>query len=261
MSVFQAFILGLVQGITEFLPVSSSGHLELGHHFLGIQTTENLTFSITVHAATVLSTIVVFQRDIGRLIRGTLSFRRNEETGLISLLLISAVPVGIVGFFFRDHIETLFTGNLLLVGCCLLVTAVLLAFAHFSKGNTHGKIGLSHSVIMGMAQMVAVMPGISRSGATIATGILLGRDRKEVARFSFLMVLIPIAGAVFLDLVKGDFSNEMNIGLAPLASGFTAAFLSGWAACRLMLKLVTGGKLIYFSIYCLTIGLIAIFAG
>lgn len=261
MSVFQAFLLGLVQGLTEFLPVSSSGHLELGRHLLGIENAENLTFTIVVHAATVLSTLAVFQRDIRQLIKGTLSFRWNEETQLVSLLLVSAIPVGIVGFFFRDQVESLFTGNLLLVGCCLLVTATLLAFAHFSRSSMTGKIGLSHSLIMGLAQMVAVLPGISRSGATIATGIILGRGRKDVARFSFLMVLIPILGAVFLDLLKSDFSNGASMSLAPLFAGFTAAFLSGWAACRLMIKLVTSGKLIYFSIYCLTIGLIAIFAG
>lgn len=261
MSVIEAFILGLVQGLTEFLPVSSSGHLELGRHFLGVENAENLTFTIVVHAATVLSTLVVFQRDIRNLVTGILSFQWNAETRFIFLLLASAIPVGLIGFFFRDQVETLFTGNLLLVGCCLLVTATLLAFAHFSKRSRNGKIGLPHSLIMGLAQMVAVLPGISRSGATIAAGILMGRDRNEVARFSFLMVLIPILGAVFLDLLKGDFSNEMNLGLAPLFSGFIAAFLSGWAACRLMIRIVTSGKLIYFSIYCLTIGLIAIFAG
>lgn len=261
MTVFQAIILGLVQGLTEFLPVSSSGHLELGHHFLGIENSENLTFSITVHAATVLSTIVVFQSDIGKLIRATLNFRRSEETRLLVLLLVSAIPVGIIGFFFRDQVETLFTGNLLLVGCCLLITATLLAFAHFNRATSRGQIGFIHSIIMGLAQMVAVLPGISRSGATIATGIIMGRDRKEVARFSFLMVLIPILGAVFLDLLKGDFSNDMNLGPAALITGFIAAFLSGWAACRLMIRMVTSGKLIYFSLYCLIIGLIAIFAG
>ena len=261
MSFIEAFILGLVQGLTEFLPVSSSGHLELGRHFLGIENEENLTFTIVVHAATVLSTMVVFQRDIRQLITGTLSFRWNEETRLVSLLLASAIPVGLIGLFFRDHIENLFNGNLLLVGCCLLVTATLLAFAHFSKSSRTGKIGLPHSLIMGLAQMVAVLPGISRSGATIATGIMMGRNRNEVARFSFLMVLIPILGAAFIDLLKGDFSNEMSLGLAPLFAGFIAAFLSGWAACRLMIRLVTSGNLIYFSIYCLTIGLIAIFAG
>lgn len=260
MSILQALILGLVQGLTEFLPVSSSGHLEIGNYLLKVESAENLTFSLLVHAATVLSTIVVFRKDISDLIAGLFRFTWNDETRFIARLLFSAIPVAIVGLLFKDQVEMLFTGNLLLVGCSLLVTSGLLAFAHFRKGNQSGEIGFRHSFIIGIAQALAVIPGISRSGATISTGLLLGNDRKKVARFSFLMVLIPILGAVFLDIIKDDFHNETVIGFAPLMVGFLAAFLSGLFACKLMVKLVTRGSLIYFSIYCLIIALIAIFA-
>lgn len=261
MTVFQAFLLGLIQGLTEFLPVSSSGHLELGSFFLNIENSENLTFTLVVHAATVLSTIVVFRKDIIQLFKGVLEFRKNDETNYIALLLFSAIPVAIVGIFFKENVEMLFTENLVLVGFSLLITASLLAFAHFKKGDQTGKIGFLHSFIIGISQALAVVPGISRSGATIATGLLLGNDRKEVARFSFLMVLIPILGAVFLSIIKGDFSDETRLGIIPLLVGFISAFVSGLAACKLMIKLVTRGNLIYFALYCLIIALIAIFAG
>lgn len=261
MTLFQAFLLGLIQGLTEFLPVSSSGHLEFGNYFLNIENSENLTFSLVVHAATVLSTIVVFRKDIIHLVAGALKFTKNSESDYIARLLFSAIPVAVVGIFFKDKIELLFTGNLLLVGSSLLITAGLLAFAHFKKGDLSGKINFLHSFIIGISQALAVVPGISRSGATIATGLLLGNDRKEVARFSFLMVLIPILGAVFLDIVKGDFSNQVSIGLFPLFVGFVTAFFAGLLACKIMIKVVTRGNLIYFAIYCLIIALIAIFAG
>lgn len=260
MTFLEALILGLIQGLTEFLPVSSSGHLELGNHLLNIGDSENLSFTIVVHAATVLSTIVVFRNDFQNLVKGGLQFKWNSETRYISMLLVSAVPVAIVGLFFRDKVESVFTENLTLIGICLIVTATLLSFAHFKKSAKNSQIGFKHSFIIGIAQMVAVLPGISRSGATIATGLLLGNERKEVARFSFLMVLIPILGAVFIDLIKGDWNDEMKIGLLPIVTGFVAAFLSGLAACRIMIKLVSRGNLIYFAIYCLIVGLIAIFA-
>ena len=260
MTVFEAFLLGLIQGLTEFLPVSSSGHLELGNHLLNINTAENLSFTIVVHAATVFSTIVVFRNDFQNLIKGGLQFKWNSETRYITMLLVSAVPVAIVGLLFRDQVESVFTENLALIGICLIITATLLSFAHFKKGKQNGQIGFLHSFIIGIAQTVAVLPGISRSGATIATGLLLGNDRKEVARFSFLMVLIPILGAVFLDVIKGDWNDEMKIGIVPLVAGFMAAFISGLAACRIMIRLVSRGNLIYFAIYCLIVGLIAIFA-
>ena len=261
MTVFQAFLLGLIQGLTEFLPVSSSGHLELGNFFLKIDNPENLTFTLVVHGATVLSTMVVFRKEIIQLFAGVLKFRKNTETNYIARLLISAIPVAIVGIFFEEQVEMLFSENLILVGYSLLITASLLAFAHFKKGDQSGKIGFLHSFVIGISQALAVVPGISRSGATIATGLLLGNDRKEVARFSFLMVMIPILGAVFLNIVKGDFTDETSIGLIPLLVGFVTAFIAGLAACKLMIKLVTQGNLIYFSLYCLIISLIAIFAG
>ena len=261
MTAFQAFLLGLIQGLTEFLPVSSSGHIELGSYILNIENSENLTFSLVVHAATVLSTIVVFRKDLLQLLSGVLKFRKNDETIYVSRLLFSAIPVAIVGIFFKDSVELLFTGNIILVGSSLLITSCLLAFAHFKKGDLSGKIGFLHSFIIGISQALAVVPGISRSGATIATGLLLGNDRKEVTRFSFLMVLIPILGAVFLDIVKGDFNNEASIGSVPLLVGFITAFIAGIVACKLMIKLVARGNLIYFALYCLIIALIAIFAG
>ncbi|MCG6187393.1 undecaprenyl-diphosphate phosphatase [Maribellus maritimus] len=259
MNEIQALILGLLQGLTEFLPVSSSGHLEIGHVILGVQSENNLLFDITVHVATVLSTLVVFRKDIVSLFKGLFAFQWNESTIFVSKLLLSAVPVMILGLLFKDQVEKLFTGNLLLVGSMLLVTALLLSFAHFAKKGEK-KITFGKSLIIGIAQALAVMPGISRSGATIATGLLLKTKRDEVARFSFLMVLIPILGAAFLDIVGGDFTSGETIGTIPLLVGFLAAFASGLLACAWMIRIIKKGKLIYFAIYCLIIGLIAIFA-
>ena len=259
MNEIQALVLGIIQGLTEFLPVSSSGHLEIGHAFLGVRATNNLLFAVTVHVATVLSTVVVFRKDIFVLLKDLLAFKRNESTIYILRLLFSAIPVLILGVFFADEIEQFFTGNLLLVGSMLLITAGLLAFAHFApKGER--KITFGRSLIIGVAQAMAVMPGISRSGATIATGLLLKTRKEEVARFSFLMVLVPILGAAFLDLIGGDFSGETSIPATSLLIGFLAAFVSGLIACSWMIRIVKRGKLIYFAIYCLIIGLIAIFA-
>ena len=259
MDVLQAFLLGLIQGLTEFLPVSSSGHLEIGHHLLGVETESNLLFAIVVHGATVLSTIVVFRKDILILISGLLRFQWNEETQYVAKILFSAFPVVLVGLFFKDHIELLFTGNLLLVGCMLLITATLLAFAYYAKSGDK-EVSFRDALIIGVAQTIAILPGISRSGATIATGLLLKNKRDGVARFSFLMVLIPILGANFLDIISGDLSSESSIGLLPLVVGFAAAFVAGLAACSWMISIVKKGKLIYFAAYCLVVGLIAIFA-
>jgi undecaprenyl-diphosphatase len=261
MTNLQAFLMGLIQGLAEFLPISSSGHLELGNYFFNIQSTNNLSFSITVHAATVLSTITVFRKDILHLVTRGLTIKRNPESRYISLLLFSAVPIAIVGLSFLNKIESLFNENLLLVGCCLIMTALLLLFAHFIKGTQSRKINFRESFIIGLAQTIAILPGISRSGFTIATGILLGIDRKEVARFSFLMVLVPIIGGVFLDLMRRNSFDVTNIGNAPLMIGFLTAFITGLLACKFMIKIVSRGNLIYFSIYCLITGLIAIFAG
>ncbi len=260
MNEIQALILGLLQGLTEFLPVSSSGHLEIGHALLGVKTESNLLFAVVVHVATVLSTLVVFRKDIINLLADLLAFQWNESTQYIFKLLFSSIPVVILGLFFAEEIEQFFTGNLILVGSMLLITASLLAFAHFAKkGNA--EISWGRALVIGIAQAMAVMPGISRSGATIATGLLLKTKKDEVARFSFLMVLVPILGAAFLDIMGGDFSKELSIGSGPLIIGFASAFIAGLLACSWMIKVVKKGKIIYFAVYCLVIGLIAIFAG
>ena len=259
MNEIQALILGILQGLTEFLPVSSSGHLEIGHAALGVKTTNNLLFAVVVHVATVLSTVVVFRKDIFVLFKDLFAFQWNESTKYISKLVFSSIPVLIVGIFFHEEVEQFFTGNLYFVGCMLLFTASLLTLTHFVKSND-GKITYFKALIIGFAQAIAVLPGISRSGATIATGLLLKSKKDEIARFSFLMVLIPILGAAFLDIMSGDISTHSEIGIIPLVIGFTAAFTSGLLACSWMIKIVKQGKLIYFAIYCSVIGLIAIFA-
>ncbi len=259
MNEFQALILGLLQGLTEFLPVSSSGHLEIGHAFLGIHDDNNLLFAVVVHGATVLSTIVVFKKDIISISKGAFEFKRNKSTIYLLKILFSAIPIAILGLVFQDEIEGIYNGRLVLVGGMLIFTSFLLFITKFIKPK-QGEVTFFHSFMIGLAQALAVIPGISRSGATIVTGLLLGVDRKEITRFSFLMVLIPIIAAFLVDLVKGDFTNVENIGILPLAIGFVAAFFSGLLACRWMIGIVKKGKLIYFAIYCFIIGLIAIFA-
>ncbi|TKG90122.1 undecaprenyl-diphosphate phosphatase [Puteibacter caeruleilacunae] len=258
MTWYEAILLGLIQGLTEFLPVSSSGHLELGGVLLHVNSSENLLFAIVVHGATVLSTLVVFREDIIRLIAGVFK-REKEETSYVMKIALSMIPILVVGVFFKDYVESLYAGNLLMVGCMLLLTASLLTFTFFNKGGEK-KISYKSAAIIGVAQAMAVVPGISRSGSTIATGLLLGNDKKEMARFSFLMVLVPILGANFLDIMSGGMTTENHMGFVPLAIGFIAAFVSGLLACKIMIKVVNKGKLIYFGIYCFIVGLIAIFA-
>lgn len=259
MNEIQALILGILQGLTEFLPISSSGHLEIGNAVLGVQSANNLIFAVVVHVATVLSTLVVFRKDIIILLTDFFSFQWNESTKYILMLLFSAIPVLIIGLFFKDRVESFFTGNLVLVGSMLLITSGLLTLAHFAKKGSN-QMTWGRAFIIGAAQALAVLPGISRSGATIATGIMLGSKRDEVARFSFLMVLVPILGAAVLNLLSGDFSEDNSIGIIPLLIGFVSAFLSGLLACSLMIRMVKKRKLIYFAIYCLIVGIIAIFA-
>lgn len=258
MNELQALLLGIIQGLTEFLPVSSSGHLEIGHVLLGIKDENNLLFVLTVHVATVLSTIVVFRKDIGRLFRDLIQFKNNDSTIYISKLLLSSAPIIIVGLLFKEEIESVFTGNLFFVGCMLLLTACLLTLTTFVK-QSDKEITFLKAFVIGIAQMMAVLPGISRSGATIATGLLLKGKKEDVARFSFLMVLIPILGAAGLDIVSGEI-NSTQVDILPLIIGFFGAFISGLIACSWMIKVVKSGKLIYFAIYCAVIGLIAIFA-
>jgi undecaprenyl-diphosphatase len=253
----EALILGLIQGLTEFLPVSSSGHLELGKAMLGVEAEKSLVFTVVVHGATVLSTIVVFYRDVFRLLRGLFAFRRNEETIYIMKILFSMVPVIVLGIFFKDEIEGFFTGNVLLVGSMLIITSLLLFSTYFVKKNERS-ISFADSFLIGIAQAFAVLPGISRSGATISTGLLLGNRRANVARFSFLMVLIPILGANMKDLYGGGMSAEGGVGILPLAVGFLAAFISGLLACRWMVGIVKKGRLVYFAVYCLVIGSVAV---
>ena len=260
MSCIEALILGLLQGLTEFLPVSSSGHLELGKVALDIEAKESLTFAIIVHAATVLSIIVVFFKDIRELLTGLLKLQWNESTIYSAKILVSMVPVGIVGIFFMSQVESVYTGNIVFVGSMLLITASLLLLTYLAKSRNKDVTFLD-AFLIGVAQSVAVLPGISRSGATIATGLLLGVRKDLVTRFSFLMVLVPIIGATFFDIIRTAEPNEVAIGTIPLLVGFVAAFLSGLFACRVMLEVVRKGKLIYFAIYCIFVASIAIFLG
>lgn len=257
----EALILGLVQGLTEFLPVSSSGHLEIGKALLGVKAEDNLRFTVVVHGATVLSTLFVFRKDIFALIQGLLEFTWNESTQYVAKIAFSMLPIAIVGLFFKDQVEEVFNTDkiLFLVGCMLLVTAALLAFTFYAK-QKEKEISFRDALIIGVAQTCAVLPGISRSGSTIATGLLLGNKKSEVAKFSFLMVLVPIIGENILSIFKTDVSTAASIDTSTLIVGFIAAFVSGLLACSWMIKLVKKGKLIYFAIYCLIIGLIAIFA-
>ncbi len=254
----EALILGIVQGLTEFLPVSSSGHLELGKVILGVDAKKSLIFTVVVHGATVLSTLVVFYKDIWQLLKGLFQFKWNEETAYTFKIIVSMIPVIILGLFFTEEIEQFFTGNTIFVGSMLIVTSLLLAFTYFSKSNKRN-IRFLDALIIGIAQAAAVLPGISRSGSTIATGILIGNKKEIIAKFSFLMVLIPIIGANVKDLFDSNLSQESNIGAIPLLVGFIAAFVSGTLACKWMIKIVSRGKLIYFAIYCFIIGLVAIF--
>jgi undecaprenyl-diphosphatase len=253
----EALILGIIQGLTEFLPVSSSGHLELGKHILGVEFSENLTFTVVVHGATVLSTIIVFRKTIIELFMELIKFQWNESTKYIAKIALSMLPVVVIGLFFKDEIEGLFTGNIMSVGIMLLLTAGLLAFTYYAK-EREKNITFKDSFIIGIAQAIAVIPGISRSGATIATGLYLGNKKEFVAKFSFLMVLVPIIAANVKDLLDLDLSATGNISLTPLIIGFIAAFITGLLACTWMLKIVKRGKLIYFAAYCFIVGLIAI---
>ena len=257
MNWIEALILGIIQGLTEFLPVSSSGHLELGKAIMGVEATDSLVFTVVVHGATVLSTIVVFRKEIWELILGFFRFQMNEETHYIFKIAVSMVPVGIVGLFFKDYVESLFNGNILLVGSMLIFTAALLAFTYYAKPRDK-KITYKDAFIIGIAQAIAVIPGISRSGSTISTGLLLANNKERTARFSFLMVLIPIIGANLKDVMDGSLTETSSIGTLPLLIGFFAAFISGLLACTWMINIVKRGKLIYFALYCLIIGLIAV---
>lgn len=262
MSWIEAVILGIVQGLTEFLPVSSSGHLILAREILGVPYSGNVTFEVLVHAATVLSTVTVFAGEIWKLVTGVFKFKWNDETKYVSKILLSMIPVFIVGVFFKDTVESLFGNGIVLVGCMLLVTASLLLLTQFVKFKERHDITFGNAFLIGCAQAVAVLPGLSRSGSTIATGLLTGVKREDVAQFSFLMVIIPILGEAFLDLVGGDFSiAQCGIPAVSLILGFFAAYLSGLAACKFMIKVVKKANLAWFAAYCAIVGIVAIVVG
>ncbi len=255
MSVWEAIVLGVIQGLTEFLPVSSSGHLELANYLFGIDEPNNLQFTVAVHAATVLSTIVVFARELLRLFRGLFKFTMNDETVFVLNLIISMIPVAFVGLMFGDEVAALFTSNIRLVGAMLLVTAVLLTFAHYAKPRTK-PVTPQSAFIIGIAQAVAVIPGLSRSGSTISTGLMLGVKREEVSKFSFLMVLVPVIGANVIEAMKMPAGESMPFMI--LFAGFIAAFVTGTLACRWMIRIVNRGKLLWFALYCVAVGAAAV---
>lgn len=257
----QALILGIIQGLTEYLPVSSSGHLAIGQAFFGMDNgEENLMFTVAVHVATVLSTLVVLWREIEWLFKGVVKCEMNAETKYLLNIVVSMIPVGIVGLFFKDQVEEAFGSGLLLVGFCLLITASLLVFSYYSRPRKKEHISWKDALIIGIAQAVAVLPGVSRSGSTIATGIMLGNKKEQLAQFSFLMVIPPILGEALLDVLKAMKGEAVmgSIEVLPLIVGFLAAFLSGCLACKMMINLVKRGKLIYFGIYCAILGSLVI---
>ncbi len=261
MEILDGIIMGLIQGFTEFLPVSSSGHLVLFEHILGVKSEGGgATFEVMVHFATVLATITVFGREIWRLLTGALKFKYNDETKYVLKIAVSMIPILIVGVFFKDDVEALFDSSIGFIGAMLLTTSVVLTVSWLiSKYRKHENKELTYrnAFIIGLAQACAVIPGISRSGSTIATGMALGEKKESLAKFSFLMVLVPIMGQAFLEILDGAISFDSE-GM-PLLAGFVAAYLSGLVACKVMINIVARGKLYYFAIYCLVAGLVAIF--
>lgn len=272
MNTFQALLMGLLQGLTEYLPVSSSGHLTIASTLFGIDGEENMLFTIMVHVATVLSTIVILGGEIWKIIKGMFGPLNPGAKGLNCLnpdqryvlnILVSMIPIGIVGVFFMDQVEAIFGSGMTIVGICLLVTALLLTFSYYARPRERESISLGHAFIIGLAQAIAVLPGLSRSGSTIATGLMLGEKKSNMAQFSFLMVIPPILGEALLDvlkMIKGE-SLGAEIGWMPLTVGFLAAFISGCVACKWMIGIVKKGKLIYFAYYCAIAGVISLLYG
>ena len=260
MTWFEALILGLIQGLTEYLPVSSSGHLAIGSALFGIEGEENLAFTIIVHVATVLSTLVILWKEIEWIFKGLFKFQINDETLYVINIIVSMIPIVIVGVFFKDKVEAIFGSGLLVVGCCLLVTALLLSFSYYYKPRQKEKISLKDAFIIGLSQACAVLPGLSRSGTTIATGLLLGNSKEKLAQFSFLMVIPPILGEALLDALKMMKGEDIagDIPAISLIVGFLAAFVSGCVACKWMINIVKKGKLIYFAIYCAIAGAVTL---
>lgn len=261
MDIWDALLLGIIQGLTEFLPVSSSGHLELGKAILGDTSMpdESLLFTVVLHFATALSTLVVFKKDVWEIVEGLFRFKWNEATRFSLKIVISMIPAALIGFLFEDELESFFGGNVSFVGYMLLLTALLLWLADRAR-HTGKKVKYRDALIIGVSQAIAMLPGISRSGATISTSVLLGNDKSKAARFSFLMVVPLIFGKIAKDILSGDLSGQTT-KLTELGVGFIAAFISGIIACRWMIKLVRHSKLSYFAIYCLVVGLAAIAFG
>ncbi len=260
-SIFAAILLGIIQGLTEFLPVSSSGHLEITTFILehfgseGLPE-ENILMTVVLHAATALSTLFIFRDEVAQIFRGLLQFRWNEEFQFSLKIIISMVPAAVVGVLFDEQIDALFGGRILLVGSMLIVTGLLLFIADKAK-NTTQSVSFGQSLIIGIAQAIAILPGISRSGATISTSVILGIDREKAARFSFLMVVPLIFGKMGKDILSGEMASE-SAALIPLLAGFVAAFITGLIACKWMISLVKKSQLKYFSYYCFTIGILTI---
>ena len=269
MSWLEALILGVIQGLTEFLPVSSSGHLTILSNLFGLEGESNLTMIVVLHVATVLSTLFILWKEVVWIFKDLFSRQSwksysglNDGTKYAINILISMIPVGIVGFFFKDTVEGIFGSGLLIVGIMLLVTASLLAFSYFAKPRQRENISGWHAFIIGIGQALAVMPGLSRSGTTIATGLLLGNKKEKIAQFSFLMVIPPVLGEALLDvmdIIQNGFGSAMS-GISPVALivGFIAAFITGCLACKWMINVVKKGKLIWFAVYCLIVGIFAI---
>jgi len=258
MDTIDALILGIIQGLTEFLPVSSSGHLELGKVILGDNSIpkESLLFTVVLHFATALSTLVVFRKDVLDILKGALKLQWNEELQFVFKIAISMLPAAFVGLFFEQELEQLFGGKILLVGCMLILTAALLFLADRAK-NTHKGVSFGNAFVIGIAQAIAILPGISRSGATISTSVIIGNDKTKAARFSFLMVVPLIFAKIAKDVLSGDITYDSS-NFTSLGLGFVAAFISGLFACTWMIALVKRSKLSYFAFYCIVVGLIAI---
>lgn len=270
MDTVSALILGIVQGLTEYLPVSSSGHLAIGSYILGVESEENLVFTIAVHVATVLSTLVVLGHEIWHILKGMFKplgpgtglSRLNADQRYVLNIIISMIPIGIVGLCFKDYVEAIFGSGLLVVGVSLLITAALLAFSYYASPRPKETISMRDAFIIGIAQACAVLPGLSRSGSTIATGLILGNNKNNMAQFSFLMVIPPILGEALLSTIEavqnGADAAFGNLSISALTVGFLAAFISGMIACKWMINIVRKGKLIYFAVYCCIAGILSI---
>ena len=258
MNYLEAIILGIIQGLTEFLPVSSSGHLELMKAILGDKSLpeESLTFTVVLHFATALSTLVIFRKEVFEIFKGLFQFKWNEELQFSLKIILSMLPAVFIGLYFEEELESFFGGQILLVGFMLIITALLLLFADRAK-NTSKNISFFNAFVVGVSQALAILPGISRSGATISTSVLLGVDRTKAARFSFLMVVPLIFGKIAKDVMSGSI-NFQSEQIGALSVGFIAAFVAGLFACKWMIKIVKKSKLSYFSLYCFIVGVVAI---